>query len=172
MKIFPILLSSIALSSGVAHASSTTPDGWAGLYKGECDLISPQRGAYLSFAMSLEIANQENGEVSWVLTYGSAPSQSIRNYNLLTIDESKGHYAIDENNGIIIDQYLVDNEFVSMFEIGSSKIQTTYELNSNGTLDVSMDNFTFETIRDAQIGPYTVSNYGVKVKQKCRLYKW
>ncbi|TMP40504.1 hypothetical protein CWB96_03145 [Pseudoalteromonas citrea] len=172
MKMLPILLSSIVFSSVAAHASSTIPDGWAGLYKGECDLISPQRGAYLNFAMSLEIANQENGEVSWVLTYGSAPSQSIRNYNLLTIDETKGHYAIDENNGIIIDQFLVGNEFVSMFEIGSSKIQTTYALNSNGTLDVSMDNFTFETIRDAKVGPYTVANYGVKVKQKCRLYKW
>ncbi|TMO67979.1 hypothetical protein [Pseudoalteromonas aurantia] len=100
--------------------------------------------------MSLEIANQENGEVSWVLTYGNALSQSSRHYNLLTIDETKGHYAIDENSSIIIHQLLVGNEFVSMLEIGSSKIQTTYAINSNGTLGVSMDNCTFKAIRGAK----------------------
>ncbi|MBQ4850078.1 hypothetical protein [Pseudoalteromonas sp. MMG012] len=171
MKTLSILFAGAVLSS-VAYAADTIPDGWAGTYKGECELISPRHGSYYNFAMSLEIAAQDTGKVSWTLSYGSGQSASVRNYNLLTINADRGHYAVDENNGIVIDQFLTGNEFISMFEIGSSKIQTTYALDSNGTMDVSMDSFTFKTIRDAEIGPYTVANYGLKSEQKCRLYKW
>ncbi|CAH9061493.1 hypothetical protein PSECIP111951_02501 [Pseudoalteromonas holothuriae] len=156
--------------STVSHASA--PQGWQGYYKGECELITPKRGSFNRFAMALEVTDVNDQKADWVITYGEGKMQQVRNYTLQSIDKSLGHYAIDENNGIVIDQYLVGNEFMSLFEIGSSKIQATYTLDTNGTLDVSMETFTFDPIREKKVGPYTVANYALKVKQKCRLFKW
>ncbi|SFC36394.1 hypothetical protein [Pseudoalteromonas denitrificans] len=163
------LFSSIILSGS---ASAQTPIQWHGYFKGDCELISPKRGAFNKFLMSLEIKPLEDDKSTWTITYGEGPNQNTRPYELLTIDAELGHYAVDENNGLVIDQYLVGNQFISMFEIGSSKIQGIYALNSNGTIDVSLNNFSFDPVREAELGPYKLGVYGMKVQQKCRLFKW
>ncbi|MBD1584940.1 hypothetical protein HC733_22280 [Pseudoalteromonas sp. S16_S37] len=152
--------------------SRPAPDGWVGYFKGQCELISPARGSFYKFPMALEVADVDQENADWIITYGEGKTQQVRSYTLKTIDASLGHYAVDENNGIVIDQYLVGNEFMSLFEIASSKIQSTYSLDSNGTMDVSMETFTFDPVRQKEVGQYTVANYALKVKQKCRLYKW
>ncbi|BBN81691.1 hypothetical protein PA25_16760 [Pseudoalteromonas sp. A25] len=164
--IAPTLLLTSAASFGYA------PQGWTGYYKGECEAITPHKGTLYKFAMALEITDIDDENADWIMTYGEGSSQQVRNYTLKTINESFGHYAVDENNGIVIDQYLVGNEFINLFEIGSSKIQSTYSLDTNGTMDVSMETYTFEPVREKKVGPYTVANYALKVKQKCRLFKW
>ncbi|CAM3997321.1 hypothetical protein [Pseudoalteromonas byunsanensis] len=165
----PVLLASV---KALAVPQTGAPEEWNGYYKGQCELSSPKRGVFYAFPMALEINDVTKKKADWIITYGEGEAQQVRNYSLLTIDSDLGHYAVDENNGIVIDQYLIGNEFMSLFEVASTKIQTTYTLDSNGTMDVSMESFTFDPVRENNVGSYTVSSYALKTKQKCRLYKW
>ncbi|OHU88260.1 hypothetical protein BET10_11955 [Pseudoalteromonas amylolytica] len=165
----PIMLTSVNALAGTSAGAS---QDWNGYFKGQCELSSPKRGVFYTFPMSLEIDDVTKKKADWIITYGEGQTQQIRNYTLLEVDSDLGHYAVDENNGIVIDQYLIGNEFMSLFEVGSTKIQTTYTLDSNGTMDVSMESFTFDPVRENNVGAYTVSSYALKTKQKCRLYKW
>ncbi|KZN31622.1 hypothetical protein N474_22120 [Pseudoalteromonas luteoviolacea CPMOR-2] len=158
--------------SAVSAGAQAAPQQWQGFFKGQCELVAPGHGSLYKFPMSLEVGAPVENKADWIITYGEGATAQPRNYTLVTLDEKKGHFAVDENNGIVIDQYLFENKFVSLFEIGSSKLNASYELHSDGSLDVEIITYTFDTIREAQVGPYLVANYGGKRIQKCTLYKW
>ncbi|WP_440055258.1 hypothetical protein ACSLBF_03715 [Pseudoalteromonas sp. T1lg65] len=164
VSLFTLTLSSVA--------SASAPIGWQGLYKGQCSVNTPRGEVLYSFPMSLNIKEKTAKAADWIVIYGEGQSKSVRNYSLLTISEEFGHYAVDENNGVVIDQFLVGNEFISLFEVGGTKLNSKYVLNTNGTMDVLIDTYTFKPIRDNQVGQFTVSSYGLRTQQKCRLYKW
>ncbi|MBQ4834783.1 hypothetical protein [Pseudoalteromonas luteoviolacea] len=167
-KVFALCMSLSALSL----TAQAAPTQWQGFFKGQCELVAPGKGSLYEFPMSLEVGSPVDNRADWIVTYGDGANARPRNYTLVTLDEAKGHFAVDENNGIVIDQYLFENKFVSLFEIGSTKLNAEYELHSDGSLDVEIISYTFDTIREAQVGPYLVANYGGKRIQKCKLFKW
>ncbi|WP_152614595.1 hypothetical protein [Pseudoalteromonas luteoviolacea] len=158
--------------SAISLTAQAAPTEWQGFFKGQCELLAPGKGALYSFPMSLEVGSPVNNRADWIVTYGEGVQARPRNYTLVTVDTAKGHYEVDENNGIIIDQYLFDNKFVSLFEFGDTKLNAEYELHSDGSLDVEIISYTADKIREEQVGPYMVSNYGGKRIQKCKLFKW
>lgn len=66
------------------------------------------------------------------MIYGS-PTQDSRPYTLIAKDTAKGHWMIDEHNGIIIDQYFIAGRLTSMFTVQSSTIVNSYWI-ENGRL--------------------------------------
>ena len=65
------------------------------------------------------------GTFTWQIIYGDK-GEDNRPYILKPTDTAKGHWQIDERNGIIIDQYFIGNRFTSAFSVQSTTIVDSY----------------------------------------------
>jgi hypothetical protein len=75
----------------------------------------------------------EPADTAGVWTYKMIySSKDVRNYKLRTINAENNKYAIDEGNGIILNQDLFENKFFSCFETGNSLLMITLEKTENG----------------------------------------
>ena len=62
---------------------------------------------------------------TWQIIYGDK-GEDNRPYLLKPVDTAKGHWQIDERNGIIIDQYFIGNRFTSAFSVQTTTIVDSY----------------------------------------------
>jgi hypothetical protein len=62
---------------------------------------------------------------TWQIIYGEK-GQDNRPYLLKPVNTAKGHWQIDERNGIVIDQYFTGNRFTSAFTVQSTTIVDSY----------------------------------------------
>ena len=65
------------------------------------------------------------GVFTWQIIYGEK-GEDNRPYLLKPVDTAKGHWQVDERNGIILDQYLVGNRFTSAFTVQTTTIVDSY----------------------------------------------
>ncbi len=103
-----VILMMLLITFVIEMKAQSFPKSWAGKWSGPVDIWSSGKKVD-SFPMSLEISPMDT---SWkfIISYDRDPNKpDIRNYSLITIDRSTGHYAIDENNSIILDAYFYDN---------------------------------------------------------------
>lgn len=112
------------------------------------------------------------GQYSWNLIYGT-PAKDNRPYILKPVDTAKGHWVIDEINGIVLDQYWIANKFGGVFTVKNATIVNTYWI-EKGKLYIEFLTYTSKPIAttgngDEQI-PF-VDSYEVKSYQKAVLLK-
>lgn len=62
---------------------------------------------------------------TWQIVYGDK-GEDNRPYLLKPVDTAKGHWRIDERNGIVLDQYFVGNRFTSAFTVQNATIVDSY----------------------------------------------
>ena len=62
---------------------------------------------------------------TWQIIYGDR-GEDNRPYILKPVDTAKGHWRVDERNGIILDQYFVGERFTSAFTVQNSTIIDSY----------------------------------------------
>ena len=74
------------------------------------------------------------GTFTWQIIYGSA-TEDNRPYTLIAKDSTKTHWVIDENNGIVLDQYWVGSRFCGAFTVMGNTIVNNYWV-ENGKLMV------------------------------------
>lgn len=131
MKIlYSFLLSCFAT---VTYAQQTISNNWYGKWVGQMEIVSPGR-ANVTVPMSLEIVPADSGW-RYVITYNAGTDKpDRRDYKLVAIDAAKGHYAIDENNGIILDAYLLGNCLFTHFAVMENGIISRVCMESAGTL--------------------------------------
>ncbi len=67
------------------------------------------------------------GFFTWQIVYGSA-AEDNRSYLLKPKDEVKGHWVIDELNGIVLDQFWLADKFCGAFTVIGSTIINNYQL--------------------------------------------
>ena len=99
------------------------PSDWFGKWEGTLEIFS---GPNLvdSIPMTLEIDSLQSSQaIKYFITYGEG-EDALRPYYLYAVDTANGHYRLDENNGIVIDMYVLGNQLVSHFEVMNSYIQT------------------------------------------------
>ena len=91
------------------------PESWTGHWAGTVEIWN-QNTLVDSLPMSLTISPTDSS-CDWTLVYDRVYQGQIdqRNYSLITINDSTGHYAIDEHNDIILDSYLYGDCFYSSF---------------------------------------------------------
>lgn len=78
-----------------------------------------------SVNMSIHIEETSDNQVySWQITYNPGENEDQRNYLLLIFNKMKGHYKIDEDNGIVLDAFLLNNKLVSDFEVQGTRLKT------------------------------------------------
>jgi hypothetical protein len=125
MKFF-LAIMLFALVSSYTNAQSAFPESWVGNWKGELQwfrtgITEPQK-----VNMELRIQKGDSaGNYTWHLVYGSV-SEDSRPYVLKAKDAVKGHWVIDELNGIILDQFWVANKFCGAFTVQNSTIVNNY----------------------------------------------
>lgn len=84
--------------------------------------------------MQLIIAPTDSaGVFSWQIIYGDS-AQDNRPYTLKAVDASRGHWVVDEGNGILIDSYLHGNAFAGAFTVMGNTIIDNYELDGDRLL--------------------------------------
>ena len=117
----------LLLSTGVfAQRNLKFPETWAGTWKGQVNWFKTGSDTATKVDMELRIhPTLTPGQWTWQIMYGGA-GEDERPYTLKLVDSTAGHWIIDENNGIILDQYLVSGKLCGMFTVGNSTILNNY----------------------------------------------
>lgn len=103
-------------------AQNDFPDSWQGSWKGRLEIYSA-KGKVNEIPMEMEIKKIEGTrKYTWIIYYGEDRVAGKRDYELIVVDASKGHYRIDEKNSILIDAYLIGDRLVEWFEVEKTQI--------------------------------------------------
>jgi hypothetical protein len=147
------------------------PTAWKGVWKGELHWFTGNEKVPKGIPMELHIKQQDTADqYSWQLIYGSA-TEDNRPYTLKPKDAAKGHWVIDENNGIILDVYLVANRLSAAFSVQGSTIFNNYWM-ENDSLYVEFYSISAKPVAVTGKGTSDsplVNSYQVKSYQKAVL---
>jgi len=107
---------------------------------------------------------------TWQIIYGSE-TEDNRPYKLIKKDAAGIHWVIDENSGIVLDQYWVADRFAGAFTVMNSTIINNYRM-QNDKLEVEFYSISAKPVATTGKGndevPF-VDSYGVKSYQKAVL---
>lgn len=166
------LLLIFVLSCFSAQAQ-TFPEPFIGHWKGELLWYQTGKTTPQKVAMELHIQPTDTAQqFTWQLVYGK-PGEDSRPYILKPVDTAKGHWAIDERNGIVLNQYWIGGQFCGSFTVQTSTITNCYRI-EDGKLLVE---FITTSAKPASITGGTaatipaVDSYAVKGYQKAVLVK-
>jgi len=128
-----LLVCSVMLSFISFAQSNVFPLNWVGNWKGELLWYKGTAKEPQKVNMELRIHPTDSlNKYSWQIIYGSE-SKDNRPYSLIARDTAKGHWIINENNGILLDQFWIAGKFCGAFTVGSSTIVNNYWM-ENGKL--------------------------------------
>ena len=107
---------------------------------------------------------------TWQIIYG-VKGEDNRPYILKPVDTAKGHWQIDERNGIIIDQYFVGNRFTSAFTVQTTTIVDSYWREGNNLIAEfhSLSAKSVSTTGNGTDESPKVESFGVKSYQRAVL---
>ncbi|MDC8003136.1 hypothetical protein POV27_03685 [Aureisphaera galaxeae] len=124
MKSLPFFL--FLLLNGILVQAQETlqfPNDYLGIYTGTLH-IDAERGKQ-DIPMEFHLTETDStGVYNYILVYGAGDKRQERNYTLIEKDPKKGIYAVDENNGIILDDKVIDNRMYALFEVGGNLLTT------------------------------------------------
>lgn len=105
------------------------PSAWQGNWKGELEWFKTGTAEPQKVNMELRIqpvpVKDSADAWTWQIIYGSE-TEDNRAYKLIQKDSIGIHWAIDENNGIVLDQYWVAGKFSGAFTVMNSTIINSY----------------------------------------------
>jgi hypothetical protein len=131
-----LMVSGVLINVNAQHHQDTViayifPDDWLGIWEGNLDIYKNQQ-IVQSVSMRLEhLASDSAGVYIWAITYGDDTVSGRRPYELKTKDVSKGHFIVDEKNGILIDGFVFGNKYISHFEVMGNQLTSIYERSGN-----------------------------------------
>ena len=121
-----------------AQNPATFPASWTGVWAGDL-LIHNAKGLAQTVPMEVNIRPVPgSSRYDWITVYNRDTLAGKRPYTLLVRDAEAGHYAIDENNNIILDAYLLGGKLFNSFEVEGQLLVCTYEMQG--------ENLVFEVI--------------------------
>jgi len=172
-NITPIFPNTSTVNSFSAASNSFLTD-WYGEWSGNCNLYSPGKtGAQDKFTMKLNIsADTKNKRWNWQIIYKSPKINQVRDYFLIPVNPSAGHYAVDENNGIILDSFILNkNTILEQFSVDNSNITVKHQLIDRNNLKVEFITFSNQQIRESGAQGYNVNSFKLLNYQDCSLQK-
>ena len=147
------------------------PQNLIGHWTGELEW-SPVGKPVQKVHMELHILPSKDsaGQYTWNLIYGTAGADN-RPYVLKAVDSSKGHWVIDERNGIVLDQFWIGNRLIGSFSVGEVTIVNSYWL-KNQELElefISYDRKPLLTTGHGTEDSPKVDSYSIRSYQKATL---
>ncbi|WP_020536681.1 hypothetical protein [Lewinella cohaerens] len=151
------------------------PGNWEGEWTGDL-VISTSAGEVQRLPMILRILPQEDSRYTFTIVYGEDTPENTRPYFLETIDAEKGHYVTDEENSILLDDYLINGKLYSRFEVMGNLLLSTLEERGGQLIyeiisgPLAPTRTTGDTIIEGEEVP-PVNSYYVKVQQRAVLVR-
>lgn len=98
------------------------PKAWEGIWKGELQIMNV-KGVQMQLPMELHILPIDSSKWTWKIVYAPKDKpRDERNYELIVKDKAKGHYAVDEKDGIILDAFYINGNLYSEFAVQGTEI--------------------------------------------------
>lgn len=175
----PLTTSALATSDAAAARRPRPPvdpllELARGRWLGTCDILLTGQ---TEPAISVEIERITEptgvpGEMTWTLIYRDASGEQVRPYVMRADPAVAGRYIFDENNGILISNYLQGgNLLYSDFEVQGIRLRTRDEFRNNRyEFEIGIGATTPEIVSDLGDG-FIVNSYRVLNTQKCSMRK-
>lgn len=127
----------MSLAAMLVAVQSLTPAAFVGEWEGSMQWakVGEPEATVVAMTFALLPANKA-GTFRYELGYNG----NQRKYLLLPQDEKKGQWKVDEQNGIVLDTYLAHGALVSVFQVDSFTIATTF-VREKDVLKVQMTTF-------------------------------
>ena len=161
------------LVSTTAFCQVAFPDGWAGQWKGNLEIMAPDGTIKQTVPMAITISKLAVPKKwQWQIIYNNT---DIRNYEIVEKDATKGHYVLDEKNNILIDVKVFGNKLFSNFEVEGMRIFDThqlinntivFELNSSNTTEITASGDGTSAIPTVKSFPQTAYQKAILQKQQ------
>lgn len=135
MLIFPekmrlILFFCLSLTlSPISGQDLAFPEAWRGTWSGELRVFQGRQNVQ-NIPMTLTIQPTVDDRYTWHIQYGT-DTADLRKYQLVPVEPDVGYYAIDEQNGIVLDAYLQGDTFYSSFSVSGNKLLTRVRKRDN-----------------------------------------
>ncbi len=159
-----IALTFFLLALSFLHAQKF-PDAYVGYWRGDLNIYKGD-SVVQTIRFGLDVLPADSGRYDWIITYypkrtknDTADPIDYRPYTLLPIDTTKGHWAIDEGNGIVIDMWVTGNKVTSLFSVMGSMIQISYWREGD---ELMMELFSYPEKEDSKSGKGTEESPEVK----------
>ncbi len=118
---------------------ATFPKSFLGNWKGRLQWMVAGKPAQ-TFSMQLKIQPTDStNQYTWQIIYGD-DNKDNRPYILKPIDASKGHWVVDERDGIMLDSYVHGNSIHGAFTVQGNTIVDNYRV-ENDTMFVEFFSF-------------------------------
>ncbi len=110
-------------------SQTTFPDDFLGNWKGIMNWYSIQKAGLQQVPMELHVhaSGDSTEQYSWQIIYGE-DRKDQRPYTLKPAGSGRGHWVIDENNGILLDHYWLGSVFSGVFSIDNSTVLSSFRI--------------------------------------------
>lgn len=166
MRAITLLL--LLFLSYTSYCQKDFPSSFVGHWKGEIEWYRPGVDTAKKFKMQLIIQPTDSANrFTWKIVYGEK-GEDTRPYRLKPVDPVKGHWMVDEQNGILLDQYWIGPKLYAVFSVGGTTIVNSY-WREGARLLVEFASFPSKPVRTSGTGTEespTVESYNVRSYQK------
>jgi len=108
------------------------PKEYVGTYAGNLN-VADASGVLQNVPMELIIAPTEDPKkYSYTLAYIISKKRDERKYTLVLVDQEKGLYDLDENNGIVLRANYMRQTLFSTFEVNNKILNSSVEFKNDG----------------------------------------
>lgn len=161
-KIALLILISFTFYS--VNFAQSFPEKCEGVWKGKMQIYNQSKNIS-SVDIRMTISKIDSLSWTWKTEYISASLPVTKDYVLRIKNLEKGEFLIDEGNGIILNEQLIGNKMISVFDIKGLLLTSSYELIDNKLI--------FEVIsgRKAQSNGANIESYQMKNLQRVVLTK-
>lgn len=126
MRVFLLLIWGMVFSSSSIAQQSSFPKSWEGQWRGQLQWFKTGQAEPQEVNMELRIHTTDRINTwTWQIIYGDETKDN-RPYLLIAKDSSGVHWAIDEMNGIVLDQFWTGNKLCGAFTVQGSTIINSY----------------------------------------------
>jgi len=173
MRTIIVLLLSCTSFFSLKAQLNAFPKGWEGNWKGELKWFKTGQTEPQKVNMELRIHPADSANTwSWQIIYGKETIDN-RPYKLILKDTIGTHWVIDENNGIVLDQFWVANKLSGAFTVMNNTIVNNYWI-ENDTLMIEFYSISARPIATTGNGTEdspSVNSYKIGSYQKAVLIR-
>lgn len=150
-KVIVILFFILLYNTSFSQTQKIFPQSFIGKWKGKLQWMVAGKPTQ-TFTMQLNILPTDTAnQYTWQIIYGDNGKDN-RPYILKPIDTAKGHWIVDEKDGIILDSYIHGNCLHGAFTVQSNTILDNYCVTGN---KMSVEFFTIKLGDKKQSGKGT-----------------
>lgn len=165
------LLLAFILSFSLCATAQKFPEDFTGRWQGTLQWFKESSKIPQTVPMQLNVLPADTaGQFTWQLVYGNN-AEDNRPYLLKPVDTAKGHWVIDERDGLVLDCFWIGGRLCSSFSVGGSTIVNTHYRSGDSLVIefLSYPTKPFSTTKSSNAAGTVVDSYQVRSFQRAVL---